>query len=188
MEFILEWEAGFSEVDMRRVTHYAAMSLDARIAGPKGEVDWLFMDQDYGLNEFFAGIDTVLIGRKTYEFMLSQELRAYRGVDNYVFSRRLNPLDHPDVTVVSDDAAGFVEKVRKQPGKGIWLVGGGELFGALLDGGQVDELILAVHPILLARGIPLLPERAFSVGLKLAAVKSYDTGLVLLKYLILGKE
>lgn len=173
---------------MRRVTHYAAMSLDARIAGPKGEVDWLFMDQDYGLNEFFAGIDAVLIGRKTYEFMLSQELRAYRGVANYVFSSRMKPDEYPDVTVVGEDAAGFVKNLRNQPGRGIWLVGGGELFAALLDGGQVDELILAVHPILLARGIPLLPERGVSVGLKLDGVKSYDTGLVLMKYMIEGKE
>ena len=173
-------------MDVRRITFFSAMSLDARIAGPKGEVDWLFMDQDYGLNEFFSGIDAVLIGRKTYEFMLSQELRAYRGIANYVFSSRLDPEEYPEVTMVGEDAAGFVDNLRRQPGKGLWLVGGGELFRFLLKGNLVDEVILAVHPCLLGRGVPLLPDMAAFAKLKLLETKPYETGLVLLKYRVLG--
>lgn len=169
---------------MRKITFFAAMSLDGKIAGPKGEVDWLFMDQDYGLNDFFSGIDTVLIGRKTYEFMLSQELKAYRGVANYIFSTRLEPEEYPEVTVVRKDMVDFVGKIRAQPGKDIWLVGGGKLFRTLLDGGLVDELILAVHPILLGLGIPLLPDCQSNKRLKLIRTKAYDTGLVILHYAV----
>ena len=173
-------------MNVRRITFFSAMSLDARIAGPKGEVDWLFMYQDYGLNDFFSGIDTVLIGRKTYEFMLSQELLAYRGVTTYVFSSRLNPEDYPEVTLVGENAAGFVDDLRRKPGKGIWLVGGGELFRSLLKANQVDEVILAVHPCLLGRGVLLLPEMAASAKLVLLEAKPYENGLVLLRYRIRG--
>ena len=173
--------------NLRRIKYFAAMSLDAFIAGPDGEVDWLFMDQDYGLNDFFAGIDTVLIGRKTYEFMLSQGLRAYKGVKNFVFSGSLNPEDFPEVSMIGDGAAEFVEGLLHKPGKDLWLIGGGELFRLLLSHDLVDEIILAVHPVLLGRGIPMLAEMPRSVNLKLTDVRTFDTGLVLLSHTVTGK-
>ncbi|MGD8869309.1 MAG: dihydrofolate reductase family protein, partial [Gemmatimonadales bacterium] len=144
---------------MRKVIHFVAMSLDGCIAGPKGEVDWLFMDQDYGMKEFFASVDTALIGRKTFEFMLGQGMSSYPGLTSYVFSRTLQPSDYPEVELVHDDAATTVDELRAREGKHIWLLGGGGLFRSLLDAGQVDELTVAVHPILLGRGIPVLPTR-----------------------------
>lgn len=176
---------------MRRVIHFAAMSLDGYIAGPEGEVDWLFMDQDYGMKEFFGSVDTALIGRKTFEFMLGQGVSSCPGLTNYVFTRTLRPDSHPEVNVVSQDAAGTVAALRAQAsgedgegaaGKDIWLVGGGELFRSLLDAGMVDELVVAVHPVLLGRGIPLLPTRQTAVPLDLNRALPYDTGLVTLHY------
>ncbi len=167
---------------MRKVIHFVAMSLDGYIAGPEGEVDWLFMDQDYGMKRFFASIDTALIGRKTFEFMLGQGMRSYPGASNYVFSRTLRADDHPEVNLVSENAAATVAALRAREGKDIWLVGGGGLLRTLLDAELVDELVVAVHPVLLGRGIPLLPPREAAVPLDLARVEPYDTGLVTLHY------
>ena len=167
---------------MRKVIHFVAMSLDAYIAGPKGEVDWLFMDQDYGMKRFFASIDTALIGRKTFEFMLGQGMMSYPGATNYVFSRSLRSGDHPEVNIVGENAAATVAELRAGEGKDIWLVGGGSLFRSLLDADLVDELTVAVHPILLGRGIPLLPPRETQVALDFIRAEPYDTGLVMLHY------
>jgi dihydrofolate reductase len=167
---------------MRNVVHCVAMSLDAYIAGPGGEVDWLFMDQDYGMTEFFSSVDTALIGRKTFEFMLGQGARSYPGLANFVFSRTLPADDHPEVNLVSENAAAVVAQLRAGPGKDIWLVGGGELFRSLLDADLVDELILAVHPIVLGRGIPLLPGSERPTHLDFKGAQPYETGLVTLHY------
>ena len=167
---------------MRRVKHFVAMSLDAFIAGPEGEVDWLFMDQDYGMKEFYASIDTVLMGRKTYEFGLSHGTRSYPGVTNIVFSRTLWADEYPEVTVVAADAGETIEALRAQEGRDIWLVGGGQIFHAALRAGCVDDVIVAVHPILLGEGIPLLPTMAQATHLKLTHTKAYDTGLITLSY------
>lgn len=172
---------------MRPVKYFVAMSLDGYLAGPGGEVNWLFIDQDYGMSEFFASIDTLLIGRKTYEFMLRQNSRSFSGGKNFVFSRTLKQSDYPEVTIVSQEAEKVVADLREQQGKDIWLMGGGELFAALLAAGLVDEISVAVHPLLLGRGIPFLPPTDQAKQLKLLGSTCYDTGLVSLRYAVRGK-
>ena len=167
---------------MRRVKYFVAMSLDAFIAGPEGEVDWLFMDQDYGMKEFYSSIDTVLMGRKTYEFGLSHGARSYPGVTNIVFSRTLEASEYPEVTVVTAEVGETIEGLRYGEGKDIWLVGGGQIFRAALRAGCVDDVIVAVHPILLGDGIPLLPATAEVTHLELTQTTPYDTGLVTMWY------
>jgi dihydrofolate reductase len=158
------------------------MSLDAFIAGPQGEVDWCFSDQDYGMKEFYSSIDTVLMGRKTYEFGVSHGARSYPGVTNIVFSPTLRASEYPEVTVVAADAGETIEGLRNEDGKDIWLVGGGQIFHAALRAGCVDDVIVAVHPILLGDGIPLLPAVAEVTQLELTDTTPYDTGLVTMWY------
>jgi dihydrofolate reductase len=176
------------EVCLRPVKYFVAMSLDGYLAGPGGEVNWLFIDQDYGMSKFFASIDTLLIGRKTYEFMLSQGSRSFPGGVNYVFSKSLKQSDCPEVTIVSRDAEKVVAALREQSGKDIWLMGGGELFASLLAAGLVDEIGVAVHPILLGRGIPFLPPTDQATTLKLLRTTRYSTGLVSLHYAVQGSS
>lgn len=167
---------------MRRVKLCVGTSLDGYIAGPNEEVDWLFTDRDYGMSELYSSIDTVLLGRKTYDFMRRHGHASYKPFHNYVFSRSAHTSEHPDVEWVKDDPAVFVDTLRKGQGKDIWLVGGGELFAYLLDQGQIDDIVLGLHPIILGSGITLYAAVSRSVQLELTRTEPYDTGLVILYY------
>src|SRR5512135_208305 len=122
------------------------MSLDGCIAGPGGEFDWIPMDPAIDFGSIFAGMDTVLMGRETYEVARKQGSVGMFGMRAYVFSRTLRADEHRDVTVVTGDAAQAVASLRAQPGKDIWLMGGGRLFQALLEAGQVDVIQASVVP------------------------------------------
>ena len=168
---------------MRRVILSVAMSIDGYIAGPEEEIDWLFTDQDYGMAEFFRTIDTALIGRKTFDFMRGMGEAGYKGLRNVVFSRSPAPSGLPgNVEWITEDPAVFVKRMREEDGKGLWLVGGGELFQYLLDTGLVDAMTVAVHPMVLGNGIPLFPDGHGRVPLDLEGVQSFESGLVILRY------
>ena len=176
------WGLAYQGHGMRRIKYFVAASLDGYIADPDGGVDWLFHDQDYGFTSFYESVDTVLLGRATHEFGVAHGQPAFSGKTNYVFSSTLAASDHPMVSVVSGDPAPFVRALKAADGGGIWLVGGGLLFRALLEAGLVDDVIAAVHPRLLGRGIQLLPDTPLSVPLELLDVTRYDSGLVTLSY------
>lgn len=146
---------------MRPVRYNVAASLDGYIAGPGGEYDWIPLDPAVDFGALFARVDTVLLGRHSYELTRREPGAAGAwpaGARVYVFSRTLCAEDHPGVTVVRDDAAGAVAALRAEAGPGeIWLYGGGALFGALLAAGQVDLVEVTVVPVLLGGGVPLLP-------------------------------
>ena len=167
---------------MRRVRYVVASSLDGYIAGPRGEFDWILTDPEIDFDALFAEFDTFLIGRKTYEAMKGMG-GGKKKSKSFVFSRTLQQRDHPKVTIVREDAAATVHGLRKEPGKDIWLFGGGELFRSLLEAGVVDSVEVAIIPILLGGGIPLLPEPANTTSLKLASHRVYPTtGIAILKY------
>ncbi|HWJ22206.1 MAG TPA: dihydrofolate reductase family protein, partial [Gemmatimonadaceae bacterium] len=175
-----------TEPSMRRVKYFVAMSLDAQLAGPHGEIDWLFTDGHYGAKEFFATVDTALVGRRTYEFMLSMGERT-AGMTTYVFSRTLKPADYPEVTIVADGVVELVAALRaRDAGRDIWLVGGGALFGTLLDAGLVDDVQVAVHPIILGPGLPFVEGATKRAPLRLRGVKQYGNGLLALDYEVGG--
>ncbi len=166
---------------MRKLVLYIATSLDGYIAGPSGEIDWLFADQDYGYREFFAGVDTVLMGRKTYEQALSFGEYPYQGTRGFVFSRARRTPDE-NVTFVSSDVASLVSGLKRASGKNIWLVGGGEIVAECVRHDLIDEFILFVHPIILGAGIPLFPPGLPRRPLKLVRSGSFSSGLVQISY------
>ena len=170
---------------MRKVVYSAAMSLDGYIAGPKGESDWIVIDPDLDFGAMFARFDTILLGRKTYETTRSGGGGGgMPGVKSYVFSRTLQQTDARGVTV-SDDPLQTVSDLKAQPGKDIWLFGGGGLFRSLLELGLVDALGVAIIPVLLGGGVPLLPETPERAGLRLVEHQIYEkTGTVTLEYAV----
>jgi dihydrofolate reductase len=169
---------------MRAIRYGVAMSLDGYIAGPNGEADWIVHDPDIDFKEIFSRFDTLLIGRGTFEAMkkMGGGGGSMQGVKSYVISRTMKPSDHPKVTIVSDVAA-LVAKLKSEPGKDIWLFGGGELFRSMLDAGLVDGVDAAIVPVLLGGGIPFLPSPAERARLKLTNRRIYEkSGIVALDY------
>jgi dihydrofolate reductase len=167
---------------MRRLRYSVAMSLDAFIAGPNGEYDWIVTDPAIDFAALFDQFDTFLMGRKTFELTQSPGNPALGG-RVVVVSNTLRPADHPGVTILgSDGLKEAVAALKAEPGKDIWLFGGGELFRSLLDAGLVDTVEVGVSPILLGGGIPLLPPGQRSPVLRLTSSKALPSGVVMLVY------
>ena len=168
---------------MRKVILGLAVSLDGFIEGPNGEYDWCFTDQDYGLNDFFKRIDSIFVGRKSYEMSLGLEdgISGFPKFREYVFSKTLNTVK-AGATIVKGDLLSEVTKIKNLPGKDIWLFGGAELTSSLINLGLVDEIGLAVHPLILGSGKPLFNNIKNRIQLKLIDTKTYSTGLVYLTY------
>lgn len=131
----------------------------------------------------YAGVDTVLLGRRTYEMTQQPGAPPWPAKWRvFVFSKTLRPEEHRNVTVITTGAPAVVRALRGESGKDIWLFGGGSLFRSLLDAELVDTVEIAVIPVLLGGGVPLVEPGAARTRLKLAAQKGYPTGIVVLRY------
>jgi dihydrofolate reductase len=171
---------------MRKIILQLAVSLDGFIEGPKGEFDWCFTDQDYGMSDFFKRIDAVFMGRKSYELAQAMESEAPTGfpkMKEYVFSNTMQTAKE-GVVIVRGDIKMEVDKIKNEDGKDIWLFGGADLVSNLMNLHLVDELILAVHPVVLGAGKPLFKEIANRTWLDLTSHTVYSSGLVMLNYSI----
>ncbi|MCI0414201.1 dihydrofolate reductase family protein [bacterium] len=182
---------------MRKVKYLVANSLDNFIARKDGSVDWLFHEGDYGMREFFASIDTVLMGRKTYEFALAhspkrkqknksakpkKKASSKHAIQTYVFSRTIQTTPDEGATIISENGNEFVRALKNEPGKDIWLMGGGDLARSLFVENLVDEISLNIHPVLLGSGIPLFPEIGRQLDLELLDCKTHKNGCVQVAY------
>jgi dihydrofolate reductase len=168
---------------MRRVRYSVAVSLDGYLAGPKGEVDWITNDPQVDFAGLAAQFDTMIVGRKTYEFARAQGASVRMpGIEPYVVSHTLKQAQCPDATV-SADAVRTVSTLKQRPGKDIWLFGGGSLFRSLLDAGLVDGVEVAIIPVLLGGGVPFLPGGGRRTVLRFVRHRLYTaTGRIWLAY------
>jgi dihydrofolate reductase len=171
---------------MRKVTFGGANSLDNYLARPDHAVDWLLWGEEAAavMADFWQTIDTVLMGRKTYEVALRSgpEGGDYPGVKTYVFSRTLPEGPNKGVTVVRGDPADFVRDLKRQDGKDICLMGGGELARPLFEAGLIDEIGFNIHPVLLGAGIPLFHPMSRQIDLELRECRAFKNGCVYVTY------
>ena len=172
---------------MRTVTYGAACSLDGFIAPSDGSMDWLHFSRDAQdvMAKYWATIDTMLMGRKTWEVAMAGAGGGGGGgssaITTYVFSRTLRSVGH-GAHLVSEDAGEFVRRLKEQPGKGICVMGGGELAQSLFAAGVIDEVGLNVHPILLGSGVPFFRDAGRRIAMELTEARVIDGGCVLMNY------
>ena len=167
---------------MRRIVYSLACSLDGFTAREDRSADWIPHDQDYGLGKFFENVDTALIGRKTHDLMVKMGQPAIPGMATLVFSRNENPPVYEQVHWVRKDAVAFVNGLREQDGKDIWLMGGSDLARTFFRAQMVSEVRVAIVPVLLGTGIPLVSGLDQETRLKLLEHNVYSNGVVGLRY------
>ncbi len=176
-------------MEQRKIIVYIATSADGYIARPDGNVDWLNRPRpkgNYDMGAFMKSIDTILWGRKTYEMTLgfgqSGNMGYVAKVKNYIFTSDPNRFDDSKLEFVNEPVKKFTTRLRAQPGKDIWMMGGGGIIASFLDAGELDEFIIHVIPTFIGKGIPLIAPRHRLVPLKLLSVRDYPDGVVRLHY------
>jgi dihydrofolate reductase len=171
---------------MRKVIFGGANSLDNFIARPDGTVDWLLSSKDVQeiMKETWKTIDTIVMGRKTYE--IAERMGAgggHSGIKTYVFSRTITKPNTKKVIFVNDDAAAFVRRLKHETeGQDICVMGGGVLAKSLFEADLIDEIGFNIHPVLLGSGIPLFHEMSRQIDLKLKECRQLSKGCVYLTY------
>jgi len=176
----------------RKIIVYIAVSADGYIARPDGDVEWLNRRPhtvDYGMRAFYRTIDTILLGRKTYDWALDYQKKTGmkrsifdKKVANYVFSRKPPKRAAPGAEFVSGPVKAFARRLRTTPGKNIWMMGGGKLIASFLDAGEIDEFDIHVIPTFIGKGIPLVAPRHRDLDLRLRSARKYPDGVVRLRY------
>ena len=179
----------------RKIITYIATSADGYIARLDGDVEWLNRRPDtvdYGMGKFYRTIDTILWGRKTYDWALAYHQKAGtqdnifdKSLTNYVFSRKPPKKTAPGAEFVSEPVKSFAHKLRARAGKHIWMMGGGELIASFLDIGEIDEFDIHVIPVFIGEGIPLMAPRHRDISLSLLAARKYPDGVVRLRYQVI---
>lgn len=169
---------------MRKVTFGVANSLDNYIARPDHSVDWLLWNDEVAalIKTFWKTVDTVVMGRKTYEVAAKSGSGGYPGMKTYVVSRTMSSLPDKSVEIVPGDVAAFMRNLKTQEGKDICVMGGGELARSLFEANLIDEFGVNIHPVLLGDGIPLFYPMTRQIEMELLECKTLKTGCVYLLY------
>jgi len=186
---------------MRTVTCGGAVSLDGFLAGANGAIEWLHFSKDIQdvMKDYWKDVDTILMGRKTYEVAVARRSAAKKNpkktkrraepvIRTYIFSHTLRAIDDPSGELVTTDAAQFVRDLKRQPRESICLMGGGELAQSLLAAGLIDQIGLNIHPILLGFGIPTFRDPGHRVNLTLTECRMLDGGCILANYRVLHAQ
>jgi dihydrofolate reductase len=176
----------------RKIIALLAISADGFIARKNGGVDWLDRPRaagDYGMGKFFKSIDTIILGRRTYDLVVrfvkeGKAIPSLGHVKHYVFSRKPPKKVLPGFEFVQEPIRTFVKRLRAEKGKHIWMMGGGGIIGPFLDAGAIDEFIISVIPTFIGEGIPLVAPRRRTVPLQLLSVKKFSDGVVRLHYAV----
>lgn len=168
---------------MRHLRYSVAASLDGFIAGPNGEFDWIVVDPEIDFASMYAAFSGIVMGRRSYDVFAGAGAPPGPALPTYVYSRTL-PEGERDGVVFATDAVSHVRGLKaSDAGKPLWLWGGGELFRQLAEAGLVDGVDVAIIPILLGGGIPLLPTPGPRLQLQLRSHRLYSaTGTLLLEY------
>jgi dihydrofolate reductase len=169
----------------RKIILYIATSLDGFIAGPGDNLDFLSTvekpGEDYGYKEFISGVDTAIIGKRTYDWIKIHAPDFMHDFTTYVYTRTPQPAQG-NFIFYNGDLAELVGRLKSESGKDIFCEGGAVLANAMLRQNLVDEFIISVIPVILGKGIRLFGDDGPQIDLKLVTVKDFDTGLVQVKY------
>lgn len=170
----------------RKVIVYISMSLDGYIADKNDNLNFLSLveqeGEDYGYNEFVNTVDTIIIGRKTYDKVLSMGFE-YPHTDKsvYIISRK-SEVQKDNLIYYNQDLKHLINDLKSKPGKNIYCDGGAEIINLLQNECLIDEYIISVIPILLGEGINLFKKKNIEQKLTLLSAKSFKKGLVQLHY------
>ena len=177
----------------RKIIVEAATSADWFIARKDGDIEWLterpHPKDNYGMGAFYRSVDTILLGRKTFDVALEFEKQGMRAFNpklkHYMFSRSIPGTPLPKaVEHVAEPVKQFATKLRARKGKNIWMMGGGEIIASFLDEGEIDEFIIHVMPVFIGEGIPLIAPRHRKIQLNLREAKPFPDGVVRLRYVV----
>jgi dihydrofolate reductase len=167
-----------------RIRYVVSMSLDGYIAGPQGEFDWIVPEPAVDFGALFAQFDTFLLGRRTFELTRKPGSPPLPpGSRIFVFSRTLQN-NYPGVSVLDEVSPSTIARIKDEAKRDIWLFGGGELFRSLLEQELVDTVEVAIMPVLLGKGLQLLPQPASKAQLQLTGHRVYPSGIVSLVYAV----
>jgi dihydrofolate reductase len=174
---------------MRKVIYGGACSLDGYFADRNGAVDWLQFSKDVEgiMRESWASVDTVLLGRKTWEWASSRpgpDDPSVAGVTSYVFSRTLTSIPDKKAQLVTSDAGEFVRRLKAGPGKDMIVMSGGNFATSLLKAGLIDEVGLNIHPVLLGAGPPAFGDAGAQISLELTECRQLKGGCVFVRYAV----
>lgn len=173
--------------DSPKVISFIAMSLDGYIAKSDGDISFLSIvekaGEDYGYSDFIKTIDTIIVGRKTYDKILNIGFEYPIDKVVYVITRTVIP-DHGRIKYYSGSLTKLVSELRDKKGRNIFCDGGSEIINELLQGNLVDEFVISIIPILMGDGISLFKSKRPLLRLKLVDYQKYDTGLVQLHYVM----
>ncbi len=162
----------------RKIVLFIATSLDGYIATKDDSLEWLFQTEgegDNGYSEFMEGIDTIILGRRTYDWLIEKEGDnfPYKDKKCYVFSKSVKT-DDPNVEFVNGNLVAFASKLKQMDGKNIWIVGGGELLHDFIKNRLVEEWYITITPTILGDGIPLFKKLDFETRLVLKGIRRFN--------------
>lgn len=180
-------------IKQRKIILDLAVTLDGFIEGKNGETDWCIMDPEMGFTNFLEQIDTILYGRKSYDLWgqyipkaddSDEDIEFWRLIHSkqkYVFSRTPREMDDKAI-FIKENILEEINRLKKQPGKDIWLYGGASLITTFIDLGLIDEYRLSLHPIVLGEGKPLFIDIKQRLNLTMVDARKFTSGVVQLIY------